>query len=490
MQAQSATAFESASREPSKTTTEKNSVRVQFLGAAGFVTGSRTLLEYNGFRVYVDCGLYQGPRYVEERNYLPLESPPESIDAIILTHAHIDHSGLIPRLVREGFAGAIYCTKPTAKLLEIILPDAGNIQEEEFYKLSKKEIKKLGLEAPLFTKENGVAALEFVQAVAYNRNFKVGPFSFRFTWAGHILGAAHLNTWIGPVKPTKKLTQTFSMVFSGDIGPESSFFHKPLTKPKIAENVVIESTYGNRVREPEDFEKKFRDAVRYVIDRKGVLLIPAFAVGRAQTTLYVLYRLMKQKKIPQLKIALDSPMAVKATQAYARYKNELTDEVSRSGFFEFLKSKQIQLVKSAEESRALVESPGPMIVVSASGMCTGGRIVHHLQQRLGDTRNYVLFTGYAGEGTLAHQIMTGATHVNIFGVEVPVRATVAQIQSFSAHADLNGLTDWMRHFKGQGVKRIYINHGEDASRENLAKSLDFMKGAEIELPRYQSTYYL
>jgi len=461
-------------------TNPKNSVRVQFLGAAGFVTGSRTLLEYDGFRVYVDCGLYQGPRYVEERNYLPLESPPESIDAIVLTHAHIDHSGLVPRLVREGFAGKIYCTKPTAKLLEIILPDAGNIQEGEFYKLSRKEIKKLGLEAPLFTKENGIEALDLLKPVAYNRNFKVGPFSFCFTWAGHILGAAHLN-----VK-----SKNFSMVFSGDIGPESTFFHKPLKQPKVAENVVIESTYGNRFREKEDYEKKFRDAVRYVIERKGILLIPAFAVGRSQTTLYVLYRLMKEKKIPQLKIALDSPMAVKATQAYSKFKNELTNEVARSGFFNFLRSKNVQLVKSAEESKALVESPGPMIVVSASGMCTGGRVVHHLEQRLGDSRNYILFTGYAGDGTLAHQIMTGATHVNIFGIDIPVRAMVAQIQSFSAHADLNGLIDWMRHFKGQGVKRIYINHGEDDSRENLAKNLTFMRGAEIELPRYQSTYYL
>ena len=452
---------------------------MQFLGAAGFVTGSRTLLEHNGFRVYVDCGLYQGPKYVEQRNYLPLESAPETIDAIVLTHAHIDHSGLVPRLVREGFTGKIYCTKPTAKLLEIILPDAGNIQEEEFRQLSRNEVKKLGLEAPLFTKDNGIEALELVKSVDYNRDFKVGPFNFRFTWAGHILGAAHLNVW----------RKNFSMVFSGDIGPESTFFHKPLKKPKVAQNVVIESTYGDRMRVEEDYEKKFKDAVRYIVERKGILLMPAFAIGRSQTTLYVLYRLMKEKKIPTLRIALDSPMAVKATKAYMRFKNELTNEVTRSGFFEFLKSRNVMLVKNAEESRALVEAPGPMIVVSASGMCTGGRVVHHLEHRLGDTRNYVLFTGYAGEGTLAHQIMSGQTHVNIFGKDVPVRAMVAQIQSFSAHADMGGLIDWMRQFKGEGVERIYINHGEDSARENLAKNLTFMK-SQIELPRYQSTYYL
>lgn len=392
--------------------------------------------------------------------------------------------------MREGFTGKIYCTKPTAKLLEIILPDAGNIQEEEFRQLSRNEIKKLGLEAPLFTKDNGLEALELVKTVDYNRDFKVGPFNFRFTWAGHILGAAHLNVWLPARRSKAAKEKNFSMVFSGDIGPESTFFHKPLKRPKVAQNVVIESTYGDRMRVEEDYEKKFKDAVRYIVERKGILLLPAFAVGRSQTTLYVLYRLMKEKKIPTLRIALDSPMAVKATKAYTRFKNELTNEVTKSGFFEFLKSRNVMLIKSAEESRALVEAPGPMIVVSASGMCTGGRVVHHLEHRLGDTRNFVLFTGYAGEGTLAHQIMSGANRVNIFGKEVPVRAMVAQIQSFSAHADLGGLLDWMRQFKGEGVERIYINHGEDASRENLAKNLGFMRGAHIELPRYQSTYYL
>lgn len=473
---------------------------MQFLGAAGFVTGSRTLLEYKGFRLYIDCGLYQGPKYVEERNYLPLESEPETIDAIVLTHAHIDHSGLIPRLVREGFRGKIYCTKPTAKLLEIILPDAGNIQEEEFHRLSKNEIRKLGLDAPLFTKANGIEALDFLKTVDYNKNFKVGPFTFCFTWAGHILGAAHLNVWLSPVRGnSQRLSarrssaggrKNFSMVFSGDIGPETTFFHKPLKQPKAAENVVIESTYGDRMRIKENYEKKFQDAVKYIVERKGILLMPAFAVGRSQTTLYVLYKLIQEKKIPPLRIALDSPMAVKATQAYSRFKSELTQEVTKSGFFEFLKSKNVMLIKSAEESRALVEAQGPMIVVSASGMCTGGRVVHHLEHRLGDTRNYILFTGYAGEGTLAHQILSGSNRVNIFGKEVPVRAMVSQIQSFSAHADLGGLLDWMRQFKNDGVRRIYINHGEDASRENLAKNLKFMKGAQIELPRYQSTYYL
>lgn len=430
--------------------------------------------------MYVDCGLYQGPKYIEERNYAPLESDPSTIDAILLTHAHIDHSGLIPRLVKDGFTGKIFCTKPTAKLLSIILPDAGGIQEEEFRRFSQKELKKLGLDTPLFTKENGKAALKQVKAVEYNRTFKVGPFTCRFTWAGHILGAAHLNVESG----------AFSMLFSGDIGPEASFFHKPLTQPKPARAIVVESTYGNRVREEEDYEKKFKDAVRYAIERQGVLLIPAFAVGRAQTTLYVLYCLMKEGKIPPMRIALDSPMAVKATKIYSSFKNELTDEVVRSGFFNFLKSKNVMLVKDAMESRALVEMQGPVIVVSASGMLSGGRVMHHIEHRLGDARNYILFTGYVGEGTLAHQILSGQTSINIYGKEIPIRAHVAQIRSFSAHADLNGLLLWMRQFEKASVERIFINHGEDASRENLAEELSFMRGAKIELPRYQSTYYL
>ncbi|MFO1470602.1 MAG: MBL fold metallo-hydrolase [Turneriella sp.] len=458
----------------------KDSVRVQFLGAAGFVTGSRTLLEYDGYRVYVDCGLYQGPKYVEQRNYLPLESEPDTIDAIVLTHAHIDHSGLIPRLVREGFKGKIFCTKPTAKLLEIILPDAGNIQEEEFRRLSKNEIKNLGVEAPLFTKDDGISALDFVHTVAYNRNFKVGPFTFRYTWAGHILGAAHLNV-------TRK---NFSMVFSGDIGPESTFFHKPLKQPQSAKYIVTESTYGDRVRTEEDYEKKFSDAVRYVVERKGILLMPAFAVGRAQITLYVLYQLMQKKKIPQLRIALDSPMAVKATKTYSKFKNELTAEVTNSGFFEFLRSKNVMLIKNAEESRSLVEAQGPMIVVSASGMCTGGRVVHHLEHRLGDTRNAVTLyrlrrRRYAcapdsfrcKPREYFRQRSSGACYGGAVAVIFCARRPQRPHRLDAA-------------VQGRGCRKIYINHGEDASRENLAKCLGFMKGAQIELPRYQSTYYL
>lgn len=454
-------------------------LRLQFLGAAGFVTGSRTLLEYGGFRLYVDCGLYQGPAYVEERNFLPLETNPETIDAILLTHAHIDHSGLIPRLYKEGFRGTIFCTKPTAALLGVILPDAGHIQEEDFYRRSKKELKKLGLTEPLFTREDGNRATALVKSVPYNRTFRVGPFSASFTWAGHILGAAHLRLAV----------KDLSIAFSGDIGPESAFFHKPLKKMKPAEYIVTESTYGNRVREEEDYEKKFIDAVRYVLARRGMLVIPAFAVGRAQTALFVLHTLIKKKKIPELPIALDSPMAVKATEIYRKFRNELSSEVVRSGFFQFLRSRHVKFIQSAEESKALADSPGPGIIVSASGMCNGGRVLHHLERRLGDQRNAILFTGYAGVGTLAHEILKGTNRVTIFGMDTPVRAMVSQVQAFSAHADQRGLLSWMRQFKKEEVRRIFINHGEDEAREGLANELRFMQ-APVELPRYESTYYL
>ncbi|MCX7633159.1 MAG: MBL fold metallo-hydrolase [Turneriella sp.] len=455
-------------------------MRLQFLGAAGYVTGSRTLIEYGDFRAYVDCGLYQGPRYITERNYLPLETDPRSIAAIFLTHAHIDHSGLIPRLYREGFRGRIYCTPPTASLLEIVLPDAAAIQEEEFAQLSRKERQRLGIEHPLFSESDARKCLTLVQPVPYNRNFRVGPFHLRYTWAGHILGAGHLNIW----------RKGFSVVFSGDIGPENAFFHKPLKRPQPAEHVVIEATYGDRVRSSEDYEKKLCAAVRYICERRGVLLMPAFAIGRAQTALYVLFRLMQDKKIPALPVILDSPMAVRATETYRRFRNELTREVVRSGFFRFLRSRQVRLIASAEESRQLSNLAGPCIIVSASGMCTGGRVLHHLLQRLGDTRNYVLFTGYAAEGTLAHAILSGVGRVKILGQDVPVRAMVAQIQSFSAHADQRGLVAWLRQLEPEKIRRVYINHGEDAARAELARELSFLPHATIELPRYESTYYL
>lgn len=458
----------------------KDKVRLQFLGATGYVTGSRTLLETSQTRVYVDAGLYQGPRYIEEKNYQPLESDPKTIDAVFLTHAHIDHSGLLPLLVKKGFSGKIYCTPATAELLQVLLPDAARIQEEEFRFLSKKKIAEYNLDGPLFNEKDAQDTLELVTKVPFGQDITVKDMTLTYHWVGHILGAASLRVRINGK----------TLLFSGDIGPEEPILHKPRQIPPLADYIIMESTYGSRAYERENYLSKIIHAVKHVIAKKSLLIIPSFAVGRTQLLLYVFFRLFEEKKIPELPIFIDSPMATKATLIYMQYPQELKNHVIEEGYLEFLQSKKIRLIEDVAESKRLNYFNGPGILISAGGMCSGGRILHHLYNRLWDRRNYVLFVGYQSEGTIGRQIIEGASRVKIFGREIPVRSKIETINSFSAHADINGLLSWARHFEKKPPKILFLNHGEDEARQNLARHLSFLKDTRIELPRYESTYYL
>lgn len=458
----------------------KDKIRLQFMGAAGYVTGSRSLLEYGGTRIYVDCGLYQGPRYIEERNYEPLETDPKTIDAVILTHAHIDHSGLLPLLVKRGFVGKIFCTHATGELLKVMLPDAGRIQEEEFKFLSKKKIREFELNGPLFTEQDALKVIEYVQPCDYTVSYSIKNISFMFYWAGHILGGAGVRLQINGK----------SIVFSGDIGPINPILHREREIPPPSNYLVMESTYGLRQHEKENFEKKFIKAVMYILQRKSMLIIPAFAVGRTQLVLYVIYHMMKQNKIPEIPVFIDSPMATKATRIYMQYPNELRSNVLKEGFLQFLESKQIRLIEAVDESKRLNYYNGPGILISASGMCHGGRVMHHLFNRIWDRRNFLLFAGYMAEGTLGRQILEGTSHVRIFKREIPVRCSIDTINSFSAHADKKGLIQYAEHFKRDYPEIVFINHGEEDARQELKKSISFLKKSRIETPRHQETYYL
>lgn len=458
----------------------KDKVRMQFLGATGYVTGSRTLLETEKTRIYVDAGLYQGPKFVEEKNYQPLETSQNKIDAVFLTHAHIDHSGLLPLLVKKGFEGPVYCTPSTRDLLEILLPDAGRIQEEEFRFLSKKKVSQYHLDGPLFTEEDAMKTLALIKTVPFGETFSHGDFEGRFYYAGHILGAGYLQL--------KALGKT--ILFSGDLGPRQHILHNNRVDPPVSDYVVMESTYGNRKYEKQNYQLKMQKAIEWVISKKGMLIIPSFAVGRTQLVLYVLYHLQKTKRIPEIPIFIDSPMATKATRIYLKYPEEMKPEIIQEGFLDFVESNKIRLIEEVADSKRLNYFNGPGILISASGMCHGGRIMHHLYNRLWDRRNMVLFVGYQAEGTLGRQILEGAGRVKVFDREVPVRTNIDTINSFSAHADRKGLEAWAKQCASFKPEILFLNHGEDDSRQELHKKISSFYKGRIELPKSEAIYYL
>ena len=466
-------------------------MKIEFLGAAKIVTGSNYLITTDKWKFLIDCGLFQGGKEEEAMNEVAVKYDPGEIDFMFLTHAHIDHSGRIPYLVKKGYRSEIYATEATVDLCEIMLLDSANIQESDAEWENKRRIRsgKAPIE-PLYTMEDAQRSLSYFRPCHYEEIIKVNDeISFRFTDAGHILGSSILELWI------VENNETVKVVFSGDLGMPN----KPLLKDpafiKSADYLIMESTYGNSVHD--DYAKSM-DELTQIIDRVsergGTVMIPSFAVGRTQELIYQLNNYYSKDTIHEhqrIPIYIDSPMAIRATKAFmdnAFYFDDETKEIIRSGdnIFEF---PNLHYVNSVEESKALHRVNYPRVIISSSGMANAGRIRHHLKHGLWDERNAVVFIGYQAIGTLGRILLDGAEKVKLLGEEIAVKAEIFDLVGFSAHADEPMLLDWLHHFEKKPVK-IFLTHGEEDESVPLAKTIKEMFHIDTILPSVNDEYSL
>ena len=426
-------------------------MKIGFWGAAGTVTGSRFLLDGSKGRVLIDCGMFQGGKQIRRRNWEPFPADPASINAVVLTHAHIDHSGFLPAFVRDGFSGPIYCTPATAELLELLLRDSAHLQEEEARYANKKKSSRHAPAKPLFTIEDTEAALKLIEVRKFGAPFSPAPgFEVSYSRAGHILGAASVRV----------VENGVSLLVSGDLGQDGDLVMHAPDSPPSADYVLIESTYGDRLHVKDDPFVAIEQVVNKTIANGGSVLFPAFAVGRSQVLMHILAELRHQERIPNVPIYVNSPMATDVTDMYLRYASEhnLTDEqCSRiwSG---------IEFVQTIEQSKELTSSNEPKIIISASGMATGGRVLHHLIAMLPHSQNSVIFAGHQVEGTRGFLLVNGAKQIRIYGDDVNVFANIVHMEELSAHADRDELICWLSKLSRK-PKKIFVIHGEpEASR--------------------------
>ncbi len=428
------------------------SVALTFYGAAGTVTGSKFLLETGRARILLECGMFQGPRELSERNWTPPAVDPTTLDAVLLSHAHIDHSGYLPRLARDGFRKPIYCSSGTADLLRIMLPDAAHLNEEEAEHRNRTGATTHRPALPLFTVEDAERALALVAPVAFGTPFSPAPgVEASFSLSGHILGAAVVHVSAAGRR----------LVYSGDLGRYDVPIMRDPEAVAEADTLLVESTYGDRLHQKDDATRVLIDAVTRAAKLRGWLLMPAFAIGRAQELLYRLRELEAAGRIPELPIYLDSPMAIQATAIYARHPDEHDPETARveaAGQRPFAPPR-FHLSPTVADSKRLNDRSGPVIVIAGSGMATGGRVLHHLERRLPDPGTTVLFVGYQASGTRGRALRDGAKMVRIFGKEIPVAATVLSTDALSAHADRDEIVRWLKGFR-KAPAMTYAVHGE------------------------------
>jgi metallo-beta-lactamase family protein len=459
-------------------------VRVRFLGAAKSVTGSKYLLDIDGFKLLFDCGLFQGLKELRLRNWENFPIDPSSIDAVIISHAHIDHTGYLPRLVKQGFTGPVYCTVPTAELMELMLLDSAKLQEEEAAYARKKGYSKHEKPEPLYTEDDAKATFPLFKPVHYNERFAVNDrIEVIFRDAGHLMGSAISEMFI------KGDTQTKKIVFSGDIGRYNQVMLKAPYKVEEADVLFIESTYGNTsnpVINPE------ADLIRIVNDaqeRDGVLVIPAFAVGRTQGILYYLRKLMKEDKIPDLPVYVDSPMAISATYLFYKYPSYHNLEVTSKELAQEIETNMLVFVKSGDHSKTLNEIKRKAIIISSSGMMTGGRILHHMFNRLKNPNDTFLIAGYQAEGTRGRHLLEGRETIKIYGEQVPVKCKIEYMSSMSGHADREELFQWMGNFKSK-PKMTFCIHGEGEKLQKYAESIREKLGWNVTVPEYLESIVL
>ena len=460
-------------------------MKLTVLGAGQCVTGSKYLLEWKKFSALVDCGLFQGRKEHRRRNWDPFPYPCHELDAIVLTHAHIDHTGYLPRLVRQGFEGPVYCTPPTRSLLRVLLPDAAHIQEEEARYANRKGFSKHEPALPLFRQADARAALKLLEPVPFGTDIELHPgIRFRFRRQGHILGAAAVELQTKVSGGARK-----TVYFSGDVGRYGVPILKEPEGFPGADVLLLESTYGDRLHPNVDPQGLLADEVRAGLRRGGIILIPAFAVDRTQELLYMLHGLMSDGDLPTIPIYLDSPMGIEATTLYTRCINEHDIEM-RHLFSEQVNPifpPNLEVTPTSRDSRKLNSIGGGAIFISASGMATGGRILHHLKQRLPDKRNTILFVGYQAEGTRGRRLVEGETEVKIHGEMVPVKAHITQISGLSAHADAEELMLWLSQ-RERDPERVVLVHGELTSQQALAERLEQRFGWPSEIPEIGDSF--
>jgi len=433
-----------------------------FLGAARTVTGSKYLLEVNDRRVLVDCGLFQGLKELRERNWQPLPVPASTIHAVILTHAHVDHSGFLPRLFAEGFDGRVFCTPATADLCNIVLPDSGRIAEEDAREANRHGYSKHSPALPLFTEADACRALANLQPVGFDCPVPVTDgMTVRFTNSGHLLGSAFAALALD-------VDGGREVVFSGDIGR----YDRPILPDPVpvehADTLLVESTYGDRVHPPDDDGEALAELVSKTIRRGGRVIIPAFAIGRVEEVIYWLKKLEEAGRIPTVPVYLDSPMALEALKHYSEHADELDPDIRPArGQVSAFMTKRFKAVTTPRESAELTASRTPSIIISSSGMATGGRLLGHLKTMLPSAKNTVLFSGYQAEGTRGRKLIEGEREVKIHGEAVSVKAEIAQLPSMSAHADQNELMRWLSGFKSP-PRLTCVVHGEPPAADALA----------------------
>lgn len=446
-------------------------MRLRFLGATGTVTGSRHLVETDRGRVLVDCGLFQGFKQLRLRNWAPLPVSASSIDAVVLSHAHLDHSGYLPRLVASGFTGPVYSTPGTLALCRILLPDSARLQQEDAKFANQRGFSKHKPALPLYTEEDAAAALSLFRPLPFATPFQPLPdLRVTFSPASHLLGAASVLIESAGRR----------LHYSGDLGRSDDVIMAPPAPPPRCDWLVIESTYGDRRHPPISAEDELLAALREVVEAGGVAVIPTFAVGRAQQILVHLDRLRRSGRLPAVPVFLDSPMAVEATALYVRLRSqhrldaEECERLQRAAHF----------ITTAQQSRELDARDGPMIILAASGMATGGRVVHHLKRFAPDPHNLVLLSGYQAGGTRGASLAAGATQIRIHGAEVPVRARVQQLQALSAHADSEGLIAWARQLP-QRPDTVFVTHGEPGASDALRARFEHEMGWSASVPDYR-----
>lgn len=442
-------------------------VELRFLGAAGTVTGSRYLLQSGGGKVLVDCGLFQGWKALRLRNWDAPPFRPKEIDAVVLTHAHLDHSGYLPRLIRQGFSGRVHSSRGTRDLCRVLLPDSGHLQEEEARYANARGFSRHKPALPLYTEDDARESLKRFSPAAFGETFEAGGFRASLQPAGHILGASIAALEIDGTK----------IVFSGDLGRSNDPIMKPPSRVEEADYLVVESTYGNRRHGAADAAETLASHLARALARGGVVVIPAFAVGRAQALMLLLSRLKARGALPDVPVYLNSPMAIDATRLYHEYRAE-----HRLSAQECAAACSVaQMVHTADASRALNGRGGPMIIISASGMATGGRVLHHLKAFAPDARNLILLPGFQAAGTRGAALASGATEIKIHGAYVAVRAEVVTLDGMSAHADYAEVLDWLRGFR-RAPRRTFVTHGEPAAADEMRRRIAEELGWDVVVP--------